>query len=112
MYVDAIARRPPTGEPGGPWSLPQPATAPIAFPGCKASASELQVKPVVAGKKSATAGVTYCEEDLGARRAADVDQRLAQSARGIQRVHAEGERRIVQQCRGERRGGRARLRVR
>src|SRR5258705_1515108 len=81
--------------------LPHPVVAPVAFPAGQPAFAELQVEPVLDVKESAAADIAEREKDFVAQAAADVVKRHAERGCGLLRVHAEKQRRVVRQRRGE-----------
>src|SRR5258707_9427475 len=81
--------------------LPHPVVAPIALPAGQSAVAELQIEPVPVRKQTAAAGVAEREEDFVARAASDIIEGRAERACGIFRVHAEYQRDVVRQRRGE-----------
>src|SRR5258708_9126089 len=81
--------------------LPHPVMAPIALPAGQSAVAELQVEPVLVRKQAAAASAAEREEDFVARAAPDIIEGRAERACGTFRVHAEYQRDVVRQSRGE-----------
>src|SRR5258705_11521075 len=81
--------------------LPHPVMAPIALPAGQSAVAELQIESVPVRKQTAAAGVAEREEDFVARAAPDIIEGRAERACGTFRVHAEYQRDVVRQSRGE-----------
>src|ERR1700709_449953 len=75
--------------------------APVALPARQSAFAELQIEPVFLVEQSAAAIITERQVDFLAGSAADIIERSAERARDGFLVHAEGERRVVRQRRGE-----------